>query len=222
MLDSSIGVVVGMLIGVVDVAARADRGEHLPRGDEVVVCARGDREDGVAQPGGVAAAAEDVLLAHAGGVHDVEREPDTPLLILALLLPRRTGLRGRDCAGERDKWQPAQHGGDALRLADVRGQVVGGDARERQRGQREVQQRGVRGLGVGLERSEVTKRRVGLVRLARGDDAQRPRTGQARRAVCAPGERGGCAGEQRGDGLARRGEGRNERLRDGVAPEGGA
>ena len=177
MLDSGIGVV-GVLVCVVNVTPRADRGEHLSRGDEVIVCARRDGEDGVAQPGGISAAAEDVLLTHAGCVHDVKREQHASLLLvlmllLLMMLPRRRRAR------ERDVRQPAQHGGDALRLSDVRGQVIGRDARERQRGQRKVQQRGVRGLCVGLHRGEVFEGRVRGVRLARGYYAQRPCARQA-------------------------------------------
>lgn len=64
-----------------DVFARAQVPQHLSGGEEVIGGAGGDGEDGVAQPWGVGAVAEDGFFLDVGGGHDVEGEGDGALAV---------------------------------------------------------------------------------------------------------------------------------------------
>lgn len=194
----------------------AQLGQHVARGDEVVVCARGDGEDGVFEARRRAAHAEDVFLPDVGRGHRVQRQQHRALCRprLACDVPRGASwLR----LGERDEGHAAQDGGDAGGLADVRGDVVGGDARLRQAAQRQVQQRRVGVLGVALQRLQRRVRGVPQVLLAGVDDAVEPVPAQPGFPPRAGVQVLGGVGEQDGDGLFRRRA--REGFGDGVAPE---
>lgn len=120
LLDVLVLALAVMLELVAWILARLEPLEHLPRGDEMVVGARGDLEDGVLQPGGVGALPEDVLLPDALLRHDVEGQQD------GLVAARRLNARGRLhglCGGGEDGDAP-KHRDDATRLADMAGQVI--------------------------------------------------------------------------------------------------
>ncbi|RAL14636.1 DEAD/DEAH box helicase [Aspergillus homomorphus CBS 101889] len=123
---------------VADILAGAEVTQHLLSGDEVVVGSRGDGEDRIAQAGCLSALPEDVLLPQPRLGHDIQRQHHGALPVLTGLLGPVRRLRA---LRERHERQPAQHGGDAHGLADVRGQMVRRHGGHRQRRQRQVEQR---------------------------------------------------------------------------------
>ena len=196
--------------------------DHRPRRDEVVARPRRDLEHGVLQAVGPGSRAEHVLLAQSRPRHDVQRQHHGALPRPRALLRDRgpeagvVGVaagRGR----EREQGQAAQDGGDAHRLADVRGDVVGRERAQRQRLQGQVQQRRVRVLGVPLQGVQGGVRAVVEVLLPRRDDAREPALGQAGAAGGALRQILQGRREEDGDGLL--GRCALERASDVVPPE---
>lgn len=182
----------------------------------MVVCACCDAEDGVLEARSVAAHAEDVLLPDVCLGHDVQGQQDGTLRRPRLAGDVSCGAAGLRL-GEGNQRDAAQDGSDAGCFANVRSDVVGGDACLRQAAQREVQQRRVRVLGVALERVEGRVRRVAEVLLARVDDAVEPVLAEPALALGAGVQARGGVGEQDGDGFL--GGRAGQRFGDGVAPE---
>ena len=121
---------------------------------------------------------------------------------------------------KREKRNTPQHGCDALRFADVAGDVVGFDALDGERFERQVQQAAVRVLGVALQGVQCGVRCSAERLLARGYDPREPVFTERVGAVCAFGERGEGGGEERRDWVGGRAAGKGGAY--GVAPEGEA
>ena len=119
--------------------------------------------------------------------------------------------------GERYEWQTAENSDDTGGFADVAGDVVGCQRRERKGLEGEVQERRIRVFGIPLPRLETRIGRITQILLALGNDAQEPRFTHPGIAAAAVGEVVQDVREENGDGLLGRGAG--EGLGDVVAPE---